>query len=94
MDYLIIFFVGAFVGCLVAVFILCALAISKTEDQIFSQDRRADFEAFLKVQTFYTQLRYLHGEKLFNFDEGIGYRINAVQVGYVCFCDGDREFVL
>lgn len=94
MDYLIIFIVGGFVGSLAAIFVLCAFAISKTEDQLFSNDRRAEYEGFLKKQSFYNQLLYIHGERLFIFDQGIGYRSETVQVGYVCFCYGDREFVL
>lgn len=94
MDYLIIFIVGALVGLLIAVFVLCALAISKTEKDVFSKDRRAEYEGFLKKQSFYNQLLYIHGERLFIFDQGIGYRSETVQVGYVCFCYGDREFVL
>ena len=38
--------------------------------------------------------RLLTGERLFNFDVGIGYRIPAVQIGYVCWCKGDKEFVI
>lgn len=52
------------------------------------------FEMFFMNQPFYLQLKYIHGERLFDFDEGIGYRNLTVQVGYVCWCDGDKEFVI
>ena len=42
----------------------------------------------------FKNLRFIHGDKLFDFDKGIGYRNLTVQVGYVCFCKGDGEFVL
>ena len=54
----------------------------------------SEFEEFFKSQPFYLQLKYIHGERLFDFDTGIGYRNLTVQVGYVCWCEGDKEFVL
>ena len=57
-------------------------------------DRTEEFEAFFTAQPFFRNLRFIHGDKLFDFDKGIGYRNLTVQVGYVCFCKGDGEFVL
>ena len=57
-------------------------------------DMRKEFEPFFTKQPFYKTLRYQHGDHLFDFDQGIGYRNLTVQVGYVCFCKDDREFVL
>ena len=57
-------------------------------------DRTEEFEAFFTAQPFFKNLRFIHGDKLFDFDKGIGYRNLTVQVGYVCFCKGDGEFVL
>lgn len=59
-----------------------------------SVDMRKEFEPFFTKQPFFNSLRYQHGDRLFDFDEGIGYRNLTVQVGYVCFCKEDREFVL
>ena len=58
------------------------------------QDNRKEFEIFFMNQPFYKQLKYIHGDRLFDFDVGIGYRNLTVQVGYVCWCKGDKEFVL
>ena len=55
---------------------------------------RVQFEMFFMSQPFFLQLKYIHGERLFDFDEGIGYRNLTVQVGYVAFCGEDLEFVL
>ena len=57
-------------------------------------DRTEEFEAFFTAQPFFKNLTFIHGDKLFDFDKGIGYRNLTVQVGYVCFCKGDGEFVL
>ena len=57
-------------------------------------DLRKEFEPFFTKQPFFNSLKYQHGDCLFDFDEGIGYRNLTVQVGYVCFCKEDREFVL
>ena len=57
-------------------------------------DLRKEFEPFFTKQPFFNSLKYQHGDRLFDFDEGIGYRNLTVQVGYVCFCKQDREFVL
>lgn len=57
-------------------------------------DLRKEFEPFFTKQPFFNSLKYQHGDRLFDFDEGIGYRNLTVQVGYVCFCKEDREFVL
>jgi len=61
---------------------------------IEQQDERKEFEIFFMNQPFYLQLKFIHGERLFDFDEGIGYRNLTVQIGYVCWCKGDKEFVL
>ena len=61
---------------------------------IEQQDERKEFEIFFMSQPFFLQLKYIHGERLFDFDTGIGYRNLTVQVGYVCWCKGDKEFVL
>lgn len=55
---------------------------------------REQFEKFFMAQTFYLQLKYIHGDRLFDFDQGIGYRNLTVQIAYVCWCKGDTEFVL
>ena len=57
-------------------------------------DMRKEFEPFFMKHPFYNTLKFTHGERLFDFDEGIGHRNLTVQVGYVCFCKEDREFVL
>jgi hypothetical protein len=57
-------------------------------------DMRKEFEPFFAKQPFFNSLKYQHGDRLFDFDQGIGYRNPTVQVDYVCFCKGDREFVL
>lgn len=61
---------------------------------IEQQDKRKECEAFFMNQPFYLQLRYILGDRLFDFDQGIGYRDLTVQIGYVCWCKGDKEFVL
>ena len=61
---------------------------------IEQQDKRKEYETFFMSQPFYLQLKYIHGDRLFDFDVGIGYRNLTVQVGYVCWCKEDREFVL
>lgn len=61
---------------------------------IEQQDKRKEYEAFFMKQLFYLQLKYIHGDRLFDFDQGIGYRNLTVQVGYVCWCKGDKEFVI
>ena len=68
--------------------------LSETVEDIFQMDIREEFEAFFIAQPFFNNLKYMHGDRLFDFDVGIGYRNLTVQVGYVCFCKGDREFVL
>ncbi|SFS98842.1 hypothetical protein SAMN05444586_101566 [Acinetobacter bohemicus] len=55
---------------------------------------KEQFEKFFMSQPFYLQLKYIHGERLFDFDEGIGYRNLTVQIAYVCWCKGDKEFVI
>ena len=55
---------------------------------------RSEFEAFFTNQPFYLQLRYTQGDRLLDFDEGIGYRNLIVQIAYVCWCKGDKEFVI
>ena len=57
-------------------------------------DRTADFESVFTPQPLFKSLIFMRGVKLFYFDKGIGYRNLTVQVGYVCFCKGDGEFVL
>ena len=57
-------------------------------------DMRKEFEPFFKKQSFFNSLKFQHGDRLFDFDQGIGYRNLTVQIGYVCFCKEDREFVL
>ena len=61
---------------------------------IETTDDQKAFEVFFMNQPFYLQLKFIHGERLFDFDEGIGYRNLTVQIGYVCWCKGDKEFVL
>lgn len=61
---------------------------------IEQQDKRKEYEAFFMKQPFYLQLKYIHGDRLFDFDQGIGYRNLTVQVGYVCWGKGDKEFVI
>ena len=55
---------------------------------------KEQFEAFFKDQPFYLQLKYIRADRLFDFDQGIGYRDLAAQIGYVCWCKEDREFVI
>ena len=57
-------------------------------------DLRKEFEPFFTKQPFYNTLKFQYGDRLFDFDQGIGYRNLTVQIGYVCFCKEDREFVL
>lgn len=54
---------------------------------------KSKFEAWFAQQYFYNQLKYIHGDRLFDFDAGIGYRNATVQVGYVAYCRADVEFV-
>lgn len=61
---------------------------------IEQQDERKEFESFFVNQPFYLQLKYTRGDRLFDFDSGIGYRDLTVQVGYVCWCKEDRGFVI
>lgn len=68
--------------------------LSGTVEDISPMDIREEFEAFFTTQPFFNNLKYMHGDRLFDFDQGIGYRNLTVQVGYVCFCKGDQEFVL
>ena len=55
---------------------------------------KSKFETWFKDQSFYLQLKYILGDRIFDFDEGIGYRNLTVQVRYVAFCGEDLEFVL
>lgn len=55
---------------------------------------KTEYEQWFIEQSFYHQLRYIHGDRLFDFDVGIGYRNATVQVGYVAYCRADVEFVL
>ena len=55
---------------------------------------KSKFEAWFAQQYFYLQLKYIHGDRLFDFDGGVGYRNLTVQVGYVAFCGRDVEFVV
>lgn len=59
-----------------------------------SSDTRKEYESFFQNQSFFNQLKFIHGDRLFDFDDGIGYRNLIVQIGYVCFCNGDHDFVL
>jgi hypothetical protein len=61
---------------------------------IEQQDKRKEYEAFFMKQPFYLQLKYIHGDRLFDFDVGIGCRNLTVQIGYVCWCKDDKEFVI
>ena len=58
------------------------------------ENKRKEYEAFFMEQPFYLQLKYIRGDRLFDFDQGIGYRHLNVQIGYMCWCKGDREFVI
>ena len=55
---------------------------------------RNEFEAFFMAQPFYLQQKYINGDRLFDFDVGIGYRNLTVQIAYVCWCKGDKGFVI
>ena len=55
---------------------------------------KEQFEVFFMAQSFYLQLKYIYGDRLFDFDQGIGYRNLTVQIAYVCWCKEDKEFVL
>lgn len=54
---------------------------------------KSKFETWFTQQYFYNQLKYIHGDRLFDFDDGVGYRNLSVQIGYVAFCGRDVEFV-
>lgn len=58
------------------------------------QSKREEYEAFFQQQPYFKQLKFIHGDRLFDFDEGIGYRNLTVQVWYVSYCKRDGEFVL
>ena len=55
---------------------------------------KEQFEIFFRAKSFYLQLKYIYGDRLFDFDQGIGYRNLTVQIAYVCWCKGDKEIVL
>ena len=55
---------------------------------------KEQFEEFFQKQPFYLQQKYINGDRLFDFDVGIGYRNLTVQIAYVCWCKGDKEFVI
>ena len=55
---------------------------------------RVHFEMFFMSQPVYLQLKYIDGERVFDFDEGIGYGNLTVQIAYVCWCKEDKEFVI
>ena len=61
---------------------------------LIEDDARKAFEKFFMGQPFYMQIKYIHGDRLFDFDVGIGYRNLIVQIAYVCWCKGDKEFVI
>lgn len=61
---------------------------------LIEDDARKAFEKFFMGQPFYMQMKYIHGDRLFDFDVGIGYRNLIVQIAYVCWCKGDKEFVV
>ena len=69
----------------------CLEADVKVIEQV---DLRTEFQEFFSKQYFYKGLRNALGDRVFDFDQGIGYRNPTVQIGYVCFCKEDREFVL
>ena len=55
---------------------------------------KEQFEEFFQKQPFYLQQKYINADRLFDFDVGIGYRNLTVQIAYVCWCKGDKEFVI
>lgn len=70
---------------------LCPIA---DVELVASASSRSDYENWFEKQSFYHQMLFIHGGKLFDFDEGIGYRTLPVQIGYVAYLREDKEFVL
>lgn len=48
--------------------------------------KRHDFESSIKGSDSYAKLIYMHGEKLFIFDDG-KYKIAAMQLAWEIYCD-------
>ena len=48
--------------------------------------KRHDFESSIKCSDSYAKLIYMHGEKLFIFDDG-KYKIAAMQLAWEIYCD-------
>lgn len=48
--------------------------------------KRHDFESSIKCSDSYAKLIYMHGEKLFIFDDG-KYKIAAMQLSWEIYCD-------
>lgn len=54
---------------------------------MFEMDmKRHDFESSIKCSDSYAKLIYMHGEKLFIFDDG-KYKIAAMQLAWEIYCD-------
>lgn len=52
--------------------------------------KRHDFESSIKCSDSYAKLIYMHGEKLFIFDDG-KYKIAAMQLAWEIYCDRNDE---
>ncbi len=52
--------------------------------------KRHDFESSIKCSDSYAKLIYMHGEKLFIFDDG-KYKIAAMQLAWEIYCDRHDE---
>lgn len=52
--------------------------------------KRHDFESSIKCSDSYPKLIYMHGEKLFIFDDG-KYKIAAMQLAWEIYCDRHDE---
>ena len=52
--------------------------------------KRHDFESSIKCSDSYAKLIYMHGEKLFVFDDG-KYKIAAMQLAWEIYCDRHDE---
>ncbi|MEO4185214.1 hypothetical protein ABH305_05075 [Acinetobacter pittii] len=55
--------------------------------------KRHDFESSIKCSDSYAKLIYMHGEKLFIFDDG-KYKIAAMQLAWEIYCDRCEEIKL
>ncbi|AZC05864.1 hypothetical protein DKE44_005880 [Acinetobacter nosocomialis] len=62
------------------------IAVGHRIDEVKNGLRRQDFEETLKASASYQKLVFMHGEKLFIFDEGM-YKIASVQLAWEIYCE-------